>query len=245
MFLPHRFLQGSTRITLIHSDFFFVKSFKMDIGQLFWCDVDIVVKQCVKVLFGYICSICMCTKRIPKLWMLSEKSKNFWQKCDQNQSEQNQNEWNQSEGNQSKPNQSKPNQSNWNFLKPPRAPWSYSFCILWVEGLALASNTETCQARHAFRDTPYDGPSENLALEPPEPPGRLKNHLSSCRRRRSGSSGSSFSLPSLFSGDTLMFVVHLRPGLPEGREAEFRRDASSSWHVGADASKMRPQPATF
>ncbi len=52
MFLPHRFLQGSTRITLIHSDFFFVKSFKMDIGQLFWCDVDIVVKQCVKVLFG-------------------------------------------------------------------------------------------------------------------------------------------------------------------------------------------------
>ncbi len=52
----------------------------MDIRQLFWCCMDIVVKQCVKVPFGWICSICMCTKWVPKLWMLSEKSKNFWQK---------------------------------------------------------------------------------------------------------------------------------------------------------------------
>ncbi len=28
----------------------------------------------------------------------------------------------------SEPNQNEPNQSNWNFLKPPRAPWSY-FCL--------------------------------------------------------------------------------------------------------------------
>ncbi len=42
-----------------------------------------------------------------------------------NQSEPNQSEPNQSRPNQSKPNQSKPNQSNWNFLKSPRAPWSY------------------------------------------------------------------------------------------------------------------------
>ncbi len=31
----------------------------------------------------------------------------------------------------SKPNQSKPNQSNWNFLKSPRAPWSY---FIFVRG---------------------------------------------------------------------------------------------------------------
>ena len=79
----------------------------MDIGQLFRCYMDIVVKQCVKVPFGQFCSVCMCTKWVPKLWMLSEKSMNFWQKSDQNQSEQNQ-----SEGNQ-------------NFLKSLRAPWSY------------------------------------------------------------------------------------------------------------------------
>ncbi len=45
--------------------------------------------------------------------MLSEKSENFDKK---------------SNPYQSKPNQSKPNQSNRNFLKSPRAPWSY-FCV--------------------------------------------------------------------------------------------------------------------
>ncbi len=33
-----------------------------------------------------------------------------------------------SKPNQSKPNQIEPNQSDWNFLKSPRAPWSY-FCF--------------------------------------------------------------------------------------------------------------------
>ncbi len=55
------------------------------------------------------------------------KKYEFWQKSKPNQSEPNQSELNQSEPNQSKPNQSKPNQSNWNFLKSPRAPWSYFF----------------------------------------------------------------------------------------------------------------------
>ncbi len=64
--------------------------------------------------------------------VLSGKSKNFDKKSDPNQSEPNQSEPNQSKLNQSKPNQSKPNQSepnqsNWNFLKSPRAPWSYFF----------------------------------------------------------------------------------------------------------------------
>ncbi len=57
----------------------------------------------------------MCAKWVPKLWILSEKSKNFDKKSEPNQSKPN----------QSKPNQSKPNQSKWNFLKSPRAPWSY------------------------------------------------------------------------------------------------------------------------
>ncbi len=50
----------------------------MDIGQFFWLHVDIVVKQHVKVPFGQICSILVCTEWVTKLQMLSEKSKNFW-----------------------------------------------------------------------------------------------------------------------------------------------------------------------
>ncbi len=74
----------------------------------------------------------MCTKWVPKFWMLSDKSKNFWQKSEGNQSEGNQSEGNQSEGNQSEWNQSEQNQSeqnqseqNQNFLKSLRAPWSF------------------------------------------------------------------------------------------------------------------------
>ena len=53
----------------------------MDIlGNSFSLYTDIVVKQCIKVPFGKICSIWVCAKWVPKLWMLSEKSKNFWWK---------------------------------------------------------------------------------------------------------------------------------------------------------------------
>ncbi len=85
------------------------------------------MKQCIKVPFGQICSIYMCAKWGPKLWILSEKSKNFDKKSEPNQSEPNQSKANQSKPNEIKPNQSKPNQSKWNFLKSPRAPWSYFF----------------------------------------------------------------------------------------------------------------------
>ncbi len=86
--------------------------------------MDIVVKECVKVLFCQICSIWVCAKWVHKLWILSEKSKDFDKKRDPNQSEPHQ-----SEPNQSEPNQSEPNQSNWNFLKSPRAPWSYFWSL--------------------------------------------------------------------------------------------------------------------
>ncbi len=81
------------------------------------------------------------------------KKEEFWQKSDPNQSEPNQSEPNQSDlnqskpnlsdpnqskPNQSKPNQSKLNQSNWNFLKSPRAPWSYFF------GGGGGVNDQTC-----------------------------------------------------------------------------------------------------
>ncbi len=64
-------------------------------------------------LFG-----CVLNKFPNLLWMLSEKSKNFDEKSNLNQSKPN----------QSKPNQSKPNQRNRNCLKSPRAPWRY----FWV-----------------------------------------------------------------------------------------------------------------
>ncbi len=95
------------------------------------------MKQCVKVPFGEICFIWVCAKWVSKLWILSEKSRNFDKKSNPNQSKPNQSEPsqskpnqsepNQSKPNQSKPNQRKPNQSNLNFLKSPRAPWSYFF----------------------------------------------------------------------------------------------------------------------
>ncbi len=66
--------------------------------------------------------------------MLSEKSKNFDKKSDLNQSEPNQRELN-----QSKPKQSKPNQSNRNFLKSPRAPWSY---FLWCSSTHTHSDAK-------------------------------------------------------------------------------------------------------
>ncbi len=76
--------------------------------------------------------------------MLSEKSKNFWQKSDQNQSE-----WNQSEGNQSEGNQSLRNQ---NFLKSPRAPWSYFFRFFWA-GRALTSVLDPLHGRQTVPST--------------------------------------------------------------------------------------------
>ncbi len=91
--------------------------------------MDIVVKQCIKVPFGQICSIWVCAKWVPILWMLSEKSKHFDEKCNPNQSKPNQSEPNQSKPNQSKPNQTKPNQSNQNFLKSPWAAWSYFWSL--------------------------------------------------------------------------------------------------------------------
>ncbi len=39
------------------------ENLKMDIGQFFWqIYMDIIVKQCVKVQFGQMCSIWVCAK---------------------------------------------------------------------------------------------------------------------------------------------------------------------------------------
>ncbi len=104
------------------------------------------------------------------------------------------------------------------------SPWSpLIFCGLWLEGLALVSNTEMCWIQHTFRDAPHDKPT--WTQSPLSPQGKLKNHLSSCQCCHSTSSGSSFSLPSFSSGDTLMFIVHLRPGLSEFCKAKLRWDA--------------------
>ncbi len=126
--------------------------------------MDIVAKQCVKVLFGQICSIWVCAKWVPKLWILSEKSKNFDKKSDPNQSEPNHSEPNHSRPNQSKPNQSKPNQSNWNFLKSPRAPWSYFFaswswqnsCAFHGECVQLPYMAASLQAQNTSRTSMRD-----------------------------------------------------------------------------------------
>ncbi len=53
------FLGGA--IVGVERSFFLTKFFKKDIGQLFWLYMDIV-KQCVKVPSGQICSIWVCTK---------------------------------------------------------------------------------------------------------------------------------------------------------------------------------------
>ncbi len=75
--------------------------------------------------------------------MLSEKSKNFDSKSNPNKSE---------------PNQSKPNQSNRNFLKSPRAPWSYFFCFKGgVSSRHLHPESDTSQEQVW---------SQNLTLDP-------------------------------------------------------------------------------
>ncbi len=39
----------------VEKSLFRIKNLKMDIRYIFWCHMDIVVKQCVKVPFGWIC----------------------------------------------------------------------------------------------------------------------------------------------------------------------------------------------
>ncbi len=86
------------------------------------------MKQCTKVPFGWICSIWVCAKWVAKLWMLSEKSKNFGLK-------------------KSDPNQSEPNQSNWNFLKSPRAPWSF-FLLDMSSATHVLFEYEACHSKN-------------------------------------------------------------------------------------------------
>ncbi len=62
---------------------FFIENYKWILGNSFGWYVDIVVKQCVNVPFGQICSIWVCAKWVPKLWILSEKCKNFDKKVSQ------------------------------------------------------------------------------------------------------------------------------------------------------------------
>ncbi len=88
---------------------------------------------------SFICSIWACAKWVPKLCMLSEKSKNFDEKSD--------------------PNQSKPTQRNWNLLKSPRFPWSnFFFCsvlFFWKEGFSCLMVFAHWRANH--HNTTVDG----------------------------------------------------------------------------------------
>ncbi len=65
-----------------------------------------------------------------ELWQKSKPDQSEPNQSEPNQSDPNQSKPNLSDSNQRKPNQSKPNQSNWNFLKSPRAPWSYFFITM-------------------------------------------------------------------------------------------------------------------
>ncbi len=125
---------------------FSTKNLQMDIGQLFWLYMDIVVKQCVKVPFGYIYSICVLLNEFPSCECWVKKQEFLMKKRDQHQSEQNQSEQNQSEWNQSEWNQSEWNQ---NFLKSPWAPWSYFFAdkesSLWPRDTTLSVQNKVLQ----------------------------------------------------------------------------------------------------
>ncbi len=162
----------------------------------------------------------MCAKWVPKLWILSEKSKNFDKKCDPNQSEPNQSEPNQSKPNQSKPNQSeqnqsKPNQSNpnQNFLKSRRAPWSYFFReqhFLREIGVQFhlvgryVLSAGWCSKSNCFSwHCPHWGISGAVDLQIKKAAGVDASHMSWLKAR------SSYFLPKLSKNQTLVWTVSL------------------------------------